>query len=165
MTSHAAWRVRLGAWLWVAAVQFYIAQPLVAVAWTAPYSLTQNYISDLGNTECAQAVAGTRSVCSPWHGLMNVSFVLVGITMAAGAIFAWPAFLPGVARSSATVVFVIAGVGGMLVGLHPENEATEYHYAGAAVNFIAGNIALILYGLATSSRDGTFRVVSIVAGG
>jgi len=58
--------IRLGAIVWIAAIQFFIAQIVVQSAWTTPFSLTANYISDLGNTTCAPYPAGsTMYVCCP----------------------------------------------------------------------------------------------------
>jgi hypothetical membrane protein len=157
-------RVRAGAWLWIAAVQFYVVQPIVAATWTSPYSLSLNYISDLGSTACVAASANYVAVCSPWHALMNASFVLVGITMSAGALLAWPAFARGRLRLCATGLFVLAGIGTVVVGLYPENDPRRYHYDGAAVNFIAGNLALIVYAAVTSKALRGFRFASVLAG-
>jgi hypothetical membrane protein len=157
-------RVQAGAWLWIAAVQFYVVQPVVAATWTSPYSLTLNYISDLGSTACVAATANYVAVCSPWHALMNASFVLVGVTMAGGAVLASPAFLPGRLRTSATALFILAGIGTVVVGLYPENDPRRYHYDGAAVNFIAGNLALIVYAAVTARAFRGFRFASMFAG-
>jgi hypothetical membrane protein len=78
---------------------------------------------------------------------MNLSFVAIGLTMAAGAVLARPAFAPGVRRAVAVGLFAIAGAGVIAVGLFPENEQNDWHTLGAALNFAAGNLALILFGL------------------
>ena len=136
---------RLGALLWILAVQFFIAQVVAASAWKAPFNLSVRNISDLGNTACAADPSG---ICSPWHAVMNASFVLIGVTMAAGAFAARAAFLPGWRRGAAIGLFTIAGVGVILVGFYPENEDSTRHVLGAAVNFLTGNLALMLFGLA-----------------
>ena len=125
--------LRAGAWLWLSAVQFFVAQLVVASAFARPFSLTADYISDLGNTACS------ATICSPWHVVMNVSFVAVGITMSAGALSAHRAFAPGWSRTLAMVLFVAAGIGVMMVGAFPENERNDLHFAGAAMNFATGN--------------------------
>jgi hypothetical membrane protein len=94
---------------------------------------------------------------------MNASFIIVGITMAAGAILARGAFAAGWRRTLAVVLFVAAGIGVLMVGVYPENENLTNHVIGAAVNFIGGNTALILFGLAISSRP-WFRRFSMTAG-
>jgi hypothetical membrane protein len=159
--------LRLGTLAWVLAAQFFVAQIVVAAAWTGPFSLTTRMISDLGNTSCGSARTARSAVqCSRWHAVMNASFVVVGITMAAGALLTRRAFRKGWAGSLAVLLFVAAGLGVILVGLYPENEDATRHVIGAAVNFVAGNAALILFGLAL---PGSFprrwlRPFSVMAG-
>src|ERR1043166_10163892 len=74
--------IRIGAAVWLLAIQFFISQFVVQSAWTTPFSVTENYISDLGNTACGPYPAGSRMyVCSPWHALMNASFIILGLTI------------------------------------------------------------------------------------
>jgi hypothetical membrane protein len=159
--------VRLGALAWLLAAQFFVAQVVVASAWTKPFSLKTRYISDLGNTRCGPSRSpASVSVCSPWHAVMNASFIVVGITMAIGAILARRAFKAGWQGSLAVVLFVAAGAGVMMVGIYPENENILSHSTGAGINFIGGNLALILFGMAVPpmpSRSG-FMGFSIVSG-
>jgi hypothetical membrane protein len=93
---------------------------------------------------------------------MNTSFIVIGITMAAGAVLARNAFTPGWRRHVAVALFVAAGVGVILVGIYPENENESLHTWGAAVNFLTGNTALILFGLSTPRS--VFRWFSVAAG-
>ena len=74
----------VGPVLWVSSIQYFIVQLIVISAWTVPHSWANNFISDLGNTECGM-YAGL-AVCSPLHLLMNISFVVFGLTMAIGAV-------------------------------------------------------------------------------
>jgi hypothetical membrane protein len=159
--------VWLGALAWLLAAQFFVAQLAVAAAWTIPFSLKTRFISDLGITACGPYPnPSSVIVCSPWHAAMNASFIIVGITMAAGAILTRSAFMAGWRHSLAVVLFVAAGVGVLLVGVYPENENITIHSIGAGMNFIGGNMALVLFGLAvpsTSSRP-QFIWFSITAG-
>lgn len=59
--------------LWMACLQFFLAEQVVRFGWTLPYSFARNYVSDLAATACS------AQVCSPWHALMNCSFVLQGL--------------------------------------------------------------------------------------
>jgi hypothetical membrane protein len=158
---------RLGGLAWLLAAQFYVAQVAVASAWTMPFSLKTRFISDLGNTACGPYPnRSSVIVCSPWHAAMNVSFIVVGVTMAAGAILARSAFKAGWRRSVAVALFVAAGAGVLMVGVYPENEDMVNHSIGAGINFVGGNTALILFGLAAPSalsRAG-FAWFSIAAG-
>src|SRR4029078_4935380 len=159
--------VRLGALAWLLAAQFFVAQVAVASAWTMPFSLKTRFISDLGNTACGPYPnPSSVIVCSPWHAGMNASFIVVGITMAAGALLARSAFETGWGRSLAVALFVAAVVGVLLVGVYPENENITIHSIGAAINFIGGNTALVLFGLAVPSISSRrqFTRFSITAG-
>jgi hypothetical membrane protein len=97
---------------------------------------------------------------------MNASFVIVGVTMAAGALLTRRAFEPGRRSGLAVLLFVAAGAGVIVVGLYPENENAANHLIGAGVNFVCGNAALILFGLAVppSLRRPWLRPVSVMAG-
>jgi hypothetical membrane protein len=159
--------VRLGALAWILAAQFFVAQIVVASAWPAPFSLRTRMISDLGNTACGPLLrARPTGACSPWHAAMNASFAIVGVTMAAGALLTRRAFEPGGRSGLAVLLFVAAGAGVILVGLYPENENAANHLIGAGVNFVAGNVALILFGVATpqSLRRPWLRPCSVIAG-
>src|SRR6185436_952573 len=114
--------MRLGALAWLLAAQFFVAQIAVASAWTIPFSLKTLVISDLGNTACGPYPnPSSVIVCSPWHAAMNTSFIIVGITMAAGAILTRGAFKAGWRRTFAVALFVAAGIGVLMVGVYPEN--------------------------------------------
>jgi hypothetical membrane protein len=159
--------VRLGALAWMLAAQFFVAQIVVASAWPAPFSLEARMISDLGNTACGPSHRPrSASACSPWHVVMNLSFVIVGVTMAAGALLTRRAFTPGWPSGLAVWLFVAAGAGVVLVGLCPENENATTHVFGAGVNLVAGNTALILFGLAVpqAPRRSWLRSFSVAAG-
>jgi len=159
--------VWLGGLAWLLAAQFFVAQVVVAAAWTVPFSLKTRFISDLGNTACGPYPnPSSVSVCSPWHAGMNASFICVGITMAAGAILTRGAFKAGWRQSLAVALFVAAGVGVLMVGIYPENEHITIHSIGAGVNFIGGNMALALFGLAVPSTSWRppFKWFSITAG-
>jgi hypothetical membrane protein len=159
--------LRAGAAAWVLSVQFFVTQVVVASAWSRHFSLKTDYISDLGNTVCTVSLAHSeRAVCSPWHLAMNVSFMMLGVTMIIGAVLARHAFPPGWVRTLASVLFSLAGIGVFVVGLYPENTISAWHVLGAGLNFIAGNIAMIVFGLALAQRPThpALRTFSIISG-
>ena len=159
---------RAGAVAWVVAVQFFVTQIVVATAWPRPFSLRFDYISDLGNTVCGPYPAGsTHLVCSPWYLAMNTSFIVLGVTMILGAVLTRAAFPAGWVRTLAAALFVAAGVGVIVVGIYPENTDNARHVLGAGLNFVAGNIAMIVFGLALAQQPTTHRAlrgISILAG-
>ncbi len=169
MSRRTAAPVRTGAIAWVVAVQFFITQIVVATAWPRHFSLSSDYISDLGNTFCGAYPAGSaHTVCSPWHLAMNTSFLVLGVTMIIGAWLSRSAFPRGWVRELAMALFTLAGVGVFVVGVYPENTDNAKHVLGAGLNFVAGNIAMIVYGLALAQRPaerGLIAVFSLLAGG
>ena len=108
-TAHS-WRYpRLGPILYVSSIQFFAVQILVAMRWNPPYSLARDTISDLGNTACGTFNA--RFVCSPLHGLMNASFIVLGVAMTAGSILISRQF----AKSRAATVRIFSAWTGVFV--------------------------------------------------
>jgi hypothetical membrane protein len=145
--------VRFGAIVWLLAIQFFIAQIIVQSAWTTPFSLAENYISDLGNTTCEPYPVGSSMyVCSPWHAAMNASFFALGIIIVVGAALVYRAFPAGHVRAIGLVLLALAGPGEMLVGLFPENVNITLHTIGAAAHFVSGNLGIVILGIAIAAK-------------
>ncbi|HSW85474.1 MAG TPA: DUF998 domain-containing protein [Candidatus Saccharimonadales bacterium] len=136
----------IGPLVWILSVQYFLVQILVGTKFMPTYSLRFNTISDLGNTACG--VYSGRSVCSPWHNLMNFSLICLGITMALGALFIYQEFKEKFASFIGFSFMAMAGFGTLMVGLFPENSISWLHVLGASLPFLLGNIALIILGLA-----------------
>jgi hypothetical membrane protein len=152
------------AWI-VTALQYAIVQVVVAAAWHhPPYSWLSNYVSDLGNTACGpfKVPHGTPAyVCSPMHSAMNASFIIAGILTIAGAILLrhfWP-------RSRGTTValalWVITGLGKIVVGLVPENTSIDLHLL-AAFNIPVGCVAILLLSLPSRQPNRAVSLTGIV---
>jgi hypothetical membrane protein len=159
--------VRLGAIVWTLSIQFFVAQIVVQSAWTTPFSLAHNYISDLGNTTCGPYPEGSRTyVCSPWHAWMNASFILQGLIIVLGMVLVWRAFPVGLARSAGSILLVVAGLGNVAVGLFPEDVNVVGHRMGAAAHFFLGNLGMILLGIALGGvrRWSPLAYYSVVSG-
>ncbi len=148
-------RVRIGysAWI-VGVVQFFVIHGIAESAWARPYSWARNNISDLGNAHCAlQSDPEPRYICSPEHGLMNVSFVVLGVLLVVGA-----ALTGGVLwrRSRAAVVARLlvasAGMGFVLAGLAPADVNENQHVLGALFIMAAGNIGLVVAGFGLAEQ-------------
>lgn len=132
-----------GGLMWVAAAQFFVVQLIVQLAWPVPYSLIADPISDLGRLTC------TPTQCSPLHGLMNLSFLALGLCMAGGAIAA-EASSPGVTALSriAAAILALAGLGTCGVGLVPNDTIVWLHTTLAAIAICGGNTGTALTGWA-----------------
>ena len=156
VTGGACWAVGVA--------QYAVAQIAAAAAWTRPYSLKNNYISDLGNTACGMfhVPHGTPYyVCSPDHGLMNASFAVAGVLTIAGALLLrriWPA---GHLARWALVLWILSGIGKIIVGLVPENTHIGLHLLGA-LNVPLGSVAILLLSLAIRRTSHTISVIGIM---
>lgn len=149
------------------AIQFFLVQAIVQLSWTTPFSLASNFISDLGNTACANYPPDSLSyVCSPWHGLMNASFIVLGLTKILGSALLWNAFPRGTARNAGMSLIALSGVGVIVVGLYPENVNGDWHRAGAGIDLVSGNLGIALVGVALwqERRQGLLALLSIMAG-
>jgi hypothetical membrane protein len=148
----------------VGVVQYAVAQLVAAAAWSRPYSLKNNYISDLGNTACGMfhVPHGTPYyVCSPDHGLMNASFAVFGVLTIAGALLLrriWPA---GHLARWALVLWILSGIGKIIVGLVPENTHIGLHLIGA-LNVPLGSVAILLLSLAIRRSSRALSTIGIV---
>ena len=151
-------RSSAGALVWLSSLQYFMAQAIAAYAWEPPYTWRLNAISDLGAVGCGPFDG--RSVCSPLHGVMNASFILLGLAMTAGSVLLYRQFC----RSRTGFSFMaLAGVGAMLVGVFPEDTVYWAHIAGADLAFLLGNVALIVFGL-TLRAPRWFSWYSIASG-
>jgi hypothetical membrane protein len=141
--SFLARRPLAGAVVWLLSIQFFVVQVVAAFAWKQPpYSWRLNAISDLGAVGCGPF--DDRLVCSPLHGLMNISFILLGLSMLIGSALLYQEF-----RKSRVGfgMMGISGIGAILVGIFPEDTIFWAHITGQDLAFLFGNIALIVIGL------------------
>jgi hypothetical membrane protein len=133
----------------VATVQYFVAQVVAASAWKPAYNWSTNVISDLGNTACGPfAVHGAASyVCSPLHGVMNASFIVAGILTILGTAAMWRLWPVSALTRAGLVLWLISGIGKIVVGLVPENTDLTLHTA-AATNLTFGSVGVLLLSLA-----------------
>jgi hypothetical membrane protein len=143
----------MGAILWMACLQFFLAEQVVRLGWTVSYSFARNYVSDLGATSCSALV------CSPWHALMNGSFVLQGLLISGGAVLTWGRW--SLLGRMGMWLLLVCGVGVVVVGFAPEDVNSGLHRLGAALHFLAGGLGMMAVGL--SLRRG-FGWISMTAG-
>ena len=163
-TASRAAVVAGGASWTVGVVEYALVQIVAAAAWIRPYSWKNNYISDLGNTACGMFHVPHGMpyyVCSPDHGAMNASFVIFGILTIVGAVLlrrVWPA---GHLTRWALTVWVLSGLGKIIVGLVPENTNIDLHLLGA-LDVPLASVAILLLSLAIRRTSHTISVIGIV---
>lgn len=150
--------VCFGAACWTLSGLYFLGQALAQAASARPYSLITNVISDLGNTACGPAV------CSPWHGLMDATFIAVGLLHCAGAITTQQAFPPGRLRAVSAALLALAGVGLALAGAAPENTDASVHIASAFLGLASLNAGMITLGVTALPSTRWGGVLALAAG-
>lgn len=154
---------KLGPLLCISSLQYFLIQLLAALRWSPAYSLSRDTISDLGNTACGRF--NDRYVCSPLHTVMNISFVVLGVTMVVGCALLHHALSPTATRSGALgfAFIAIGGIGVIVVGAFPENSVPAFHGIGAALPFVVGDAGIVLLGFSLSAPM-AFRIFTLFAG-
>lgn len=133
----------------VGSVQFLLAI-IVAEAIYPGYSISANYISDLG-------VWGQRSA-----NIFNPSTVLFGALVVTSSYYIQKRFK----IRSISILFAVAGAGSMGVGIFPENTfiingVPIFHAIAAGLSFIIGGISAIASYKITKAP---FRYFSVIMG-
>lgn len=114
----------------------YVAtEVLVVAATTGGYGFARDTVSRLGEVGCSAAY------CSPRHELMNGSFVVFGVLLAAGAALLHRRLGPLV-----TALLVVSGLSSVATGLAPQDQGATLHLLAAAPLFVAQPLALLLLG-------------------
>jgi hypothetical membrane protein len=159
-------QVAVGGACWALTVVFFVGQAVVQAASTVPYSLTGNYISDLGNTACGPftVAAYHADVCSPLHGVMNAAFVVTGLLTLAGAIGTWRAWPRRRLTTVGLILLVLAGAGEVVVGLRPENVNIGLHGLGAVFGIGGANVGVLLLGVGVWRAERWTAIFSLVVG-
>jgi hypothetical membrane protein len=152
----------VGGGAWILTALYFVGQGIAQAAWRTPYSLIDNRVSDLGSTTCGTMVANTY-ICSPLHAVMNFTFVLTGGLTLVGLFLTWSIWPRRRLTSWGLVLLGVAGAGTILIGLSPENVNVFVHLVGA-LNIPAGNMAMILLGLAIWRDQRGMAWFSVAAG-
>jgi hypothetical membrane protein len=145
----------LGAGWWALCFQFFVAEQIARLGWPGQYSMTGNWISDLGAAN------------SPRHWVMNSSFVVQGVLISVGAILMRRLFPAKGSYRVALLLFLVSGVGVLVVGLVPEDSDAQVHRVAALAHLLAGNLAMILIGVAMVAGAARVRfrgVITLLAG-
>jgi hypothetical membrane protein len=139
-------QIRIGGAAWALLAVYFVAQVIAQAAWTLPYSLINNRVSDLGNTACGRAFG--VEICSPLHAVMNIGLVVSGVLVLLGLLLTRHAWPRRRLTTWGAVFLGVTGAGTVLVGLSPENVNVPLHLLGA-LNIPCGNVGLLLIGLAS----------------
>lgn len=151
-------RHRVGALCWTAVLLYFVAQPVVAAAWTGRYSWSRNYISDLGLVSC------TPELCSPRHAVMNAIMVLTGGLVLVGVVLLWPSLTTRRLSAVGLVLVAIGGLGTATAGLFPADALPLVHGMAAATHIPLQAVGLLLLGLGNRRERPLFGRVTALFG-
>jgi len=156
---------RAGALMWLVQPLYIVCELVAAAAATAPYSLMDNTISDLGATTCTTIAYpyGDIPVCSPLHALVNGAFVFFGLLMALGAVLLHRWLPRGAATTTAVVLWVVTGLSSIATGLVPLDRDLELHTLVALPAFVTQSMALLVTAYVLRHRPGQCRT-ALLAG-
>jgi hypothetical membrane protein len=141
-------RLRWGGLAWLLTLQFFVAETIAQLRFGGGYSRADDVISDLGASYSAAAA------------LMNTSFVLQGVLIAAGALLLRPA-LPRTAGRLAVALLTVAAVGVVVVGVVPLDANRTVHAVGAVAHLTGSSLGMLA--LAHALRPRSEAVGSIIA--
>jgi hypothetical membrane protein len=160
-------KAKIGAVLWMLCLQYFVAEAVSIYGWAGAYSLSRNYISDLGAIGCKLSAidptVAADDFCSPLHAVMNASFLLQGLLIVCGTALVRPLFPKGVLWAIGLTLVGASGAGVFLVGLAPEDTVPSLHYLGALENFVCCNAGMAIVGVAMLRWRSAARLAGIVA--
>jgi hypothetical membrane protein len=133
-------RRRWGALAWLLTLQFFVAETIAELRFDAPYSRVDDLVSDLGASYSSAA------------SLMNASFVLQAVLIAAGAVLLRPS-LPRSGGRTVTVLLSIAAAGVLVVGVVPLDADGRVHAVGAVAYLLGSSTGLLALAHALRPRS------------
>ena len=151
---------------WILTLQFFVVQGIVQAAWTTPFGLAHNMISDLARVTCGplSRAPGIDVACSPWHALMNASIIANGFLIPLGVILTrrlWPSTR---LMTLALVMIALTAPGHIMVGLFPSDTSTSGHMIGAGMILALGNPGMVVVGWAAWRERRMQAITSLLLG-
>jgi hypothetical membrane protein len=120
----------------VGSVGFIIAMNVAEFLYSG-YSVSQNYISDLGAT-CRNSVC---AIVQPTSTIFNSSVFLLGVLIVAGAYLVYR----GLKAKIFTPLLILSGIGAMGVGIFPETTGVVHEIVSLIVFLFGGLSAIASY--------------------
>ena len=131
--------VRSGAVLLIVGALQFIAGMIIVQSQYRGYSLSQNYISDLGGAS------------SPWALGFDASVIVLGVCAIFGILLVWGAFEAGGRRGIGLTMILIGGIGAIGVGVFPETTPVlngGMHTIMSFVAFVGAGVGLTVLSFA-----------------
>lgn len=140
---------KIGFICWISLSIYFIIEYIVISATTAPYNFLKQPMSDLGVTACGKDayVIASYEICSPYHQLMNWTFIVTGIVIFVGAICLHQ-FWPDKRQTRiATILLVIFGLSYTISGIVPADVNFLWHTFASLPGMFVQIPALVIIGL------------------
>lgn len=157
----------VGAAAWLVQPLYVVAEVVAAAASTAPYSVLDQTISDLGATTCTEVEYpyGPVEVCSPAHLFVDGGLVLSGVLLAVGAVLLARTVLPRRrSTTAATVAWGVAGASAVATGLVPVDRDLVLHSVVALPALVAQPVALLLLGASLRGWSARLALPTVLVG-
>lgn len=146
---------RTGALLLIVGVLEFVAVNIVTELYYSGYSLSTNYISDLGNT-----------ANSPLWYLFSAGIIALGVLAFLGVLLLWNTFPSGGLRVVGLSLLLLASLAAIVIGFFPENVNASVHDTASLLVFLPGGLALVALGASMGERTGWegMRWFSVILG-
>ncbi|WP_405419912.1 hypothetical protein [Streptomyces erythrochromogenes] len=131
---------RVGGLLWLASTVQTAVVSRIAFARMHSRDLARDMVSTIGAAGCSHLDG--RWVCSPLSTAVNLSWALAALGLGAGVLLVRPLLRPGLRRSVAVALVLLAAAGTVVIAANPYDVRPEPHYAGAFVALLCGNLAV-----------------------
>lgn len=140
--------------MWLVQPISIFAEFVTAARVSVRYSFMDNTISDLGASTCGAIdyPFGPVPACSPWHGLMNGSFIAFGLLLAVGALLLRRWLPRGGTATVSVLLWIVSGLSSIGTGLVPLDQDLVLHALVSLPVFVAQPLALITLGVALRRR-------------
>ncbi|MFD5424439.1 DUF998 domain-containing protein [Streptomyces sp. NPDC127084] len=156
-------RVMIGGLAWIAVVQIFLIDTVVAARWFPDYRLRRDPISALGITHCGR-INGVWG-CSSWHEASDIAWMISGICLIIGAWCNISFFRPTLWRNAGLSAAAISGAGLVSTALNPLNERVAPHLVSAGFSIAFGGMGAFFLGLVFLRRgDRRWGATGIVCG-
>lgn len=150
--------IKIGGALYVIAVFQFLIFELVAETLYPGYSVSNNYISDLGATCVAPPSTSSCVVHQPSAIIFDTTVFLLGLLLLAGTFFVYR----GTRKKPYFIITTIADLSILLVGVFPENTGW-IHAIISVILFLFIGISLVL-AWTVVNRGSIFRYLVVTSG-
>lgn len=146
---------KIGFICWISLSTYFIIEYIVIRNTTAPYNFLKQPMSDLGVTACDRDtyVLASYEICSPYHQLMNWTFIMTGIVIFVGAICLHQFWSNQRQSIIATFLLVMYGLSYTISGIVPADVNFLWHTLGSIPGMFVQIPALIIIGLSIRRKS------------